>query len=61
MFFINVKKNTFFVEFKNLGGEFNLCGSGLLALAKHLFRQEKLNKDRITFRTRADRLIKAKN
>jgi len=52
--------NTFFVRFKNLGGEFSLCGSGLLALASYLFSEKNFDEDYILFRTGLDRFIKAK-
>ena len=58
--FYQRRENTFFVRFKNFGGEFSLCGSGLLALAKQLFGRDKFNTDPIVFRTNKDRFIKAK-
>ena len=51
--------NTFYTRFKNLGGEFSFCGSGLLALAKHLFSTKKLDEENISFRTILDRFFKA--
>jgi predicted PhzF superfamily epimerase YddE/YHI9 len=58
--FYQQRINTFFVRFKNLGGEFSLCGSGILALAKHLFSTKKLDGKYISFRTISDRFLKAK-
>ena len=57
--FYQQRINTFFVRFKNLGGEFSLCGSGLLALAQHLFCTKKLDEKNISFRTILDRFFKA--
>ena len=57
--FYQQRINTFFVRFKNLGGEFSLCGSGLLALAHHLFRNKKLEEKHISFRTILNRFFKA--
>ena len=58
--FYQQRINTFHVRFKNLGGEFSLCGSGLLALAKYLFSHKKFDDNHIIFRTVLDRFIKAK-
>ena len=58
--FYQQRVNTFYARFKNLGGEFNLCGSGLLALAKHLFNTQQFDDTYITFRITLNRFIKAK-
>tara|TARA_B100000925_G_scaffold57475_2_gene38094 strand:- start:4617 stop:5348 length:732 start_codon:yes stop_codon:yes gene_type:complete len=57
--FYQQRINTFFVRFKNLEGEFSLCGSGLLALARHLFSTKKFDENYISFRTNLDRFFKA--
>ena len=58
--FFQRRINTYFTRFKNIGGEFDLCGSGLYSLAVKLFSEEVLDETHIIFRTKKDQFINAK-
>jgi predicted PhzF superfamily epimerase YddE/YHI9 len=58
--FYQQENDIFHVRFKNLNGEFNLCGSGLLALATKLLNKNSFKNKTLTFKNKKNKIIRAK-